>query len=218
MPQSERLLLGPGPSNPYPEAVAALTRPVLGHLDPEFLALLEWSRFERRQSQQTAHAVTIDTYVPPRPGKTPLADEPESSSIPVPRYGRTAEIQCAALPVRDDLDREVLRTLPGSCHGTIRFLLQVEISTIYKRGDRTRKVHHLCCVPDFDAAEEFSRRLARRGNLGSDGRPILGVDSRDLLEITLESSPTRTYDNLLERLAGPVAHRTAPEGAATALA
>lgn len=37
---SERLLLGPGPSNPYPEAVEALTRPVLGHLDPEFLALV----------------------------------------------------------------------------------------------------------------------------------------------------------------------------------
>ncbi|MGH3773834.1 MAG: pyridoxal-phosphate-dependent aminotransferase family protein [Pseudonocardiaceae bacterium] len=37
---SDRLLLGPGPSNPYPEAMAALTRPVLGHLDPEFLALV----------------------------------------------------------------------------------------------------------------------------------------------------------------------------------
>jgi DNA helicase II / ATP-dependent DNA helicase PcrA len=89
--------------------------------------------------------------------------------------------------LRDDLDREVLRTLPPSCHGEVRFLLQVEISTIYKRDGRTRKVHHLCYVPDFDAAEEFTRRLARIGNLKSDGRPILGLDSRDLLEITLES-------------------------------
>ncbi|GDY31957.1 UvrD-helicase domain-containing protein [Gandjariella thermophila] len=89
--------------------------------------------------------------------------------------------------LRDDLDREVLRTLPPSCHGEVRFLLQVEISTIYKRDGKTRKVHHLCYVPDFDAAEEFTRRLARIGNLKSDGRPILGLDSRDLLEITLES-------------------------------
>ncbi|HEV3355475.1 MAG TPA: UvrD-helicase domain-containing protein [Pseudonocardiaceae bacterium] len=89
--------------------------------------------------------------------------------------------------LRDDLDREVLRTLPPSCHTPVRFLLEVEISTIYKRGDKTRKVHHLCYLPDIAAGEEFTRRLGKIGNLGSDGRPILGLDSRDLLEITLES-------------------------------
>jgi uncharacterized protein (TIGR00375 family) len=91
--------------------------------------------------------------------------------------------------LREDLDREVLRTLPPSCHTPVRFLLEVEISTIYKRGDKTRKVHHLCYLPDLAAGEEFTRRLAKIGNLGSDGRPILGLDSRDLLEITLESGP-----------------------------
>ena len=89
--------------------------------------------------------------------------------------------------LREDLDREVLRTLPPSCHTPVRFLLEVEISTIYKRGDKTRKVHHLCYLPDIAAGEEFTRRLSKIGNLGSDGRPILGLDSRDLLEITLES-------------------------------
>ena len=68
-------------------------------------------------------------------------------------------------------------------------MLSVEISTIYKRDDKTRKVHHLVYLPDFDAAERFNTRLGRIGNLGSDGRPILGLDSRDLLEIVLESSP-----------------------------
>jgi uncharacterized protein (TIGR00375 family) len=91
--------------------------------------------------------------------------------------------------LRADLDREVERTLPASCRGPVRFMLSVEISTIYKRGERTRKVHHLVYVPDLDAAERFNRRLGRIGNLGSDGRPILGLDSRDLLEITLESGP-----------------------------
>jgi DNA helicase II / ATP-dependent DNA helicase PcrA len=89
--------------------------------------------------------------------------------------------------LRDDIDADVLRKLPPNCHGEVRFVLEVEISTIYKRDDRTRKVHHLCYVPDFDAADKFTASLAKIGNLGSDGRPILGLDSRDLLEITLES-------------------------------
>jgi len=82
------------------------------------------------------------------------------------------------------------RPLPPTVAGReVRFMLSVEISTIYKRDDRTRKVHHLVYLPDLDAVERFNGKLARIGNIGSDGRPILGLDSRDLLEITLESSP-----------------------------
>lgn len=91
--------------------------------------------------------------------------------------------------LREDVERQVERTLPATCHGPVRFMLSVEISTIYKRGDRTRKVHHLIYLPDLDAAARFNAALGRIGNLGSDGRPILGLDSRDLLEITLEASP-----------------------------
>ncbi|MBX6724273.1 MAG: AAA family ATPase, partial [Dactylosporangium sp.] len=93
--------------------------------------------------------------------------------------------------LRADLHREVLRTLPprlASAEEQVRFMLSVEISTIYKRDGRTRKVHHLVYLPDLDAVQRFNARLARIGNLGSDGRPILGLDSRDLLEITLEAS------------------------------
>ncbi|GAA3855181.1 UvrD-helicase domain-containing protein [Saccharothrix violaceirubra] len=89
--------------------------------------------------------------------------------------------------LNDALDRDVDRRLPPRLAGApVRFMLSVEISTIYKRGDRTRKVHHLVYMPDLESAAEFNRRLAKIGNLGSDGRPILGLDSRDLLEITLE--------------------------------
>ena len=59
MPHSERLLLGPGPSNPYPEAVAALTRPVLGHLDPEFLSLLDETMERLRTVFRTKNALTL---------------------------------------------------------------------------------------------------------------------------------------------------------------
>jgi alanine-glyoxylate transaminase/serine-glyoxylate transaminase/serine-pyruvate transaminase len=59
MPLTDRLLLGPGPSNPYPEAVAALSRPMLGHLDPEFLALLDETMDRLRQVFRTQNELTL---------------------------------------------------------------------------------------------------------------------------------------------------------------
>jgi uncharacterized protein (TIGR00375 family) len=73
--------------------------------------------------------------------------------------------------------------------GTVRFLLSAEVSSIYKRHGRVRKVHNLLYVPDFASAERINARLAAIGNIASDGRPILGLDSRDLLEILLEEAP-----------------------------
>ena len=70
----------------------------------------------------------------------------------------------------------------------VRFMLSAEISNIYRRGERVRKVHNLIFVPNFQAAETIQSRLSRIGNISSDGRPILGLDSRDLLEIALEVS------------------------------
>ncbi len=81
------------------------------------------------------------------------------------------------------------RTTPGSCGGPVRFMLSAEISTIYRAGERTRKVHHLIYVPTFEAAGRITAALAKIGNLASDGRPILGLDSRHLLEITLDAGP-----------------------------
>jgi DNA helicase II / ATP-dependent DNA helicase PcrA len=89
--------------------------------------------------------------------------------------------------LREDVERSVEARLPASCRGPVRFMLSVEISTIYKRAERTRKVHHLLYMPDLASAAKCTAALARIGNLASDGRPILGLDSRDLLEITLES-------------------------------
>ncbi len=71
----------------------------------------------------------------------------------------------------------------------VRFVPTGEISTIYSRDGRTRKVHHLVLLPDFEAAARFQARLSRVGNVASDGRPILGIDSRDLLELLLDADP-----------------------------
>ena len=41
MSHADRILMGPGPGNPYPEVIEAFGRPVLGHLDPDFIAVLD---------------------------------------------------------------------------------------------------------------------------------------------------------------------------------
>ncbi|MEM1177074.1 MAG: UvrD-helicase domain-containing protein [Acidobacteriota bacterium] len=89
--------------------------------------------------------------------------------------------------LRPELEREVDARLPPSCRRPVRFLLEVEISTIYKKGEKTRKVHHLIYAAELATAGAFRDRLGAIGNIKSDGRPILGLDSRHLLEITLES-------------------------------
>jgi DNA helicase-2/ATP-dependent DNA helicase PcrA len=91
--------------------------------------------------------------------------------------------------LRDDIEKAVMAALPAACRNPVRFMLEVEISTIYKKGERTRKIHHLIYAPDLETVDRMSARLARIGNIASDGRPILGLDSRDLLEIALESGP-----------------------------
>lgn len=70
----------------------------------------------------------------------------------------------------------------------VRFCLSTEISCIYKYGDKVRKNHHVVFAPDIESAKRINARLDEIGNLKSDGRPILGLPSRDLLEIVLETS------------------------------
>jgi DNA helicase-2/ATP-dependent DNA helicase PcrA len=91
--------------------------------------------------------------------------------------------------LRPELEAQLRRTSPRSCTGEVRFLLSAEISTIYRGGDRTRKVHHLIYAPTFESADRITEALGKIGNLASDGRPILGLPSRDLLEITLAGGP-----------------------------
>ncbi|MDD3336857.1 MAG: UvrD-helicase domain-containing protein [Eubacteriales bacterium] len=107
------------------------------------------------------------------------------------------ELQEMLEPAEDGLYR--LRdefALPGEIAGqrlSPRFVLSGEISTIYKKDGQTRKVHHVILLPSLDAAEELSHRLEAIGNLHSDGRPILGLDSRDLAAITLDACPEAIF-------------------------
>ncbi|GID13362.1 DNA helicase [Actinocatenispora rupis] len=92
--------------------------------------------------------------------------------------------------LRPELERAVDQKLPPACQGPTRFMLSVEVSTIKKRDGLTRKVHHLIYLPDLGAAQRFNTALSGMGkNLAADGRPIIGLDPRDLLEVTLSASP-----------------------------
>jgi uncharacterized protein (TIGR00375 family) len=73
--------------------------------------------------------------------------------------------------------------------GDIRFILSSEISSIYKKDGKVRKIHNILYAPDFDSVRRINKTLAKIGNLESDGRPILGLDARNLLEIFLEHGP-----------------------------
>ncbi len=77
--------------------------------------------------------------------------------------------------------------------GFPRFVVSGEISSIYKKNGRVRKVHNLILLPGLEEAERLAGKLEAIGNIHSDGRPILGIDSRDLLEITLETCPRAIF-------------------------
>ncbi|MDE6890942.1 MAG: UvrD-helicase domain-containing protein [Lachnospiraceae bacterium] len=83
--------------------------------------------------------------------------------------------------------------LEGAPSRQPRFVVTGEISSIYKKGDRVRKVHSLLLLPNLEAADALARRLELIGNIHSDGRPILGLPCRDLLEIMLETTPGGIY-------------------------
>lgn len=74
-----------------------------------------------------------------------------------------------------------------------RFVVSGEISCIYKQDGKVRKVHNVILLPSLDAAERLSFKLETIGNIRSDGRPILGLSSKDLLAITLDVCPDAVF-------------------------
>lgn len=91
--------------------------------------------------------------------------------------------------------KEEYRITEGAAANAVqpRFVITGEISSIYKKYDRVRKVHSVILLPGLEEAEAVSRKLETIGNIHSDGRPILGLDCHDLLEILLELCPESVY-------------------------
>ncbi len=95
--------------------------------------------------------------------------------------------------LKPELATSVDATVPRRCRATVRFLLSTEISSIYKKNGRTRKVHNLIFLPDMEAARRLQAALARIGNIQSDGRPILGLDAKELLKIAKETAEDAVF-------------------------
>lgn len=72
--------------------------------------------------------------------------------------------------------------------GDTRFILTTEISSIYSKGGKVRKIHNLIFAPSFEVVEKINTHLGWIGNLKSDGRPILGLDSKELAKIVFNIS------------------------------
>jgi uncharacterized protein (TIGR00375 family) len=70
----------------------------------------------------------------------------------------------------------------------VRFVYTAEVASIYKQGDKVRRVHNLIFAPNREAAEKFNASLLARGaNLSSDGRPIMGIHCDELVKIAKEA-------------------------------
>lgn len=96
--------------------------------------------------------------------------------------------------LKDDIVAEIDAVLPKTVRNKlIRFVPSVEIATIYSKNGRVRKLHQLVILPSFKAVSELNARLERIGNLKADGRPILGLDSKELLRHALEADPDSLY-------------------------
>lgn len=88
--------------------------------------------------------------------------------------------------LRDEYVKEESWKFPGE--GT-HFVVSGEISSIYKKNGKTRKVHNVILLPSLETADAMAQRLEKIGNIHSDGRPILGLDSHNLLEMMLDVCP-----------------------------
>ena len=91
--------------------------------------------------------------------------------------------------LKDSFGQNITITPAPTLSQEVRFMLSAEISSIYKKHGKVRKVHNVILAPDFATVEKIQQKLIQLGgNINSDGRPILGLDSKDLLEIALEAS------------------------------
>ncbi|WP_299977029.1 UvrD-helicase domain-containing protein [Desulfobacula sp.] len=96
------------------------------------------------------------------------------------------EAEPGLFSLKRQIAKDIDKTIPENCRNPVRFILQTEISNIYKKDDRVRKNHNLVYFPDIESVKKFNAKLDSIGNIKSDGRPILGLDAADLLSIMLD--------------------------------
>lgn len=109
------------------------------------------------------------------------------------------EIQEKLIPAEDGLYRlkpdllDNLKDLVFDKKDNLRFIISGEISNIYTKNGKTRRLHNLILLPSIESAEKINHLLSLQGNLKSDGRPILGMDSLELLKIVYETEKNAMF-------------------------
>lgn len=82
-----------------------------------------------------------------------------------------------------------LYSLKSGEYSDVYFILSTEVSCIYKKNGKVRRIHICILMPSIESAKKFNDALISRGkNLKSDGRPILGMDVIEVLQIALEAN------------------------------
>ncbi|MGE4555134.1 MAG: hypothetical protein AB7D02_03360, partial [Candidatus Paceibacterota bacterium] len=109
------------------------------------------------------------------------------------------EIQEKLIPAEDGLYRlkpeflDSLKDLFFDKNDDLRFIISGEISNIYTKNGKTRRLHNLILLPSIESAEKINHLLSLQGNLKSDGRPILGMYSIELLKIVYETEKNAMF-------------------------
>ncbi len=90
----------------------------------------------------------------------------------------------------EELKRKLKPTPEGLLeYNGIKFILTAEVSNMYSKGGKGRRIHTLIFAPDFETVEKINKKLANRGNIVSDGRPTFGFDVKDIVKLCLDISP-----------------------------
>jgi uncharacterized protein (TIGR00375 family) len=96
--------------------------------------------------------------------------------------------------LKEKFTKQIDESLPRSVRNNlVRFILSTEISNIYSKNGKVRRLHNLVIVPNFEVASDIIGQLSKIGNLKADGRPIIGMDSKELLRMTVESHPDSIF-------------------------
>lgn len=86
-------------------------------------------------------------------------------------------------------EKELITELPEATKNeslSTYFMLSTEVSSIYSEGGQVRRIHNLIFAPNFEVVDKINKAFLARGfNLASDGRPILGISSQNLMELLL---------------------------------
>ena len=97
------------------------------------------------------------------------------------------------LDLKEEYKKEIDKQIPHLKDKPMKFIFSVEISSIYKKNDKVRKIHNVILMPDFQSVKKLNEKLGSIGNIRSDGRPILGLDSKTLFAIALEINPQTIF-------------------------